>query len=81
MNLLNYRMYEIQYEFVTQIDELIEKRKEIKQSSANESQKALQIVNIDKEITDYNDAHHQVFQSIKQQKLVGILVLIYCCRI
>lgn len=72
MNILNYKMYEIRYNFRMKIEGLMENKQNLIActSERNESDIALKLVEIEKEITEYENSHESQMRSIKEQKLV-----------
>lgn len=70
LNLLNYKIYEIQYNFMTTIDGLKNRRKNIEASSGKESQIALALIELDKELAEHENTHDSSFQVAKEEKLV-----------
>lgn len=72
-NLLNYKMYEIQYNFMTKINEIRDERQKIEASGGNASQIALAVIDLDKELAECENSHNSTFQVAKEQKLVNIV--------
>uniref|UniRef100_A0A6P7GFA7 Uncharacterized protein LOC114337446 n=1 Tax=Diabrotica virgifera virgifera TaxID=50390 RepID=A0A6P7GFA7_DIAVI len=72
MNILNYKLYEVQYDFATRIKKLKEIKKQLENTeitAGNESRIALNFVENDKEITECEQSHEQQHKSVRQQML------------
>ncbi|XP_072389972.1 uncharacterized protein [Diabrotica undecimpunctata] len=72
MNILNYKLYEVQYDFSTRIKKLKDIKKQLENTeitSGNESKIALNFVENDKEITECEQSHEQQHKSVRQQML------------
>lgn len=75
MNILNYKIYEIRYNFRQKIDSLKEAKDSLtaEVSDKNESEIALRMVEMEKEISECEISHESQMRSIKEQKLVSRL--------
>lgn len=76
-NVLNYKMYELQYNFMTKIQQIGDRRKELEAADSRESAVALEIVELDKELAECENAHDASFQVKKIQKLVSFVQLLF----
>lgn len=75
MNILNYKTYEIRYDFRMKITNLQQARDKLSSASdgtKTDSEIALQLVDIEKEISELEGSFESQMQSIKEQKLVNI---------
>ncbi|XP_057657792.1 uncharacterized protein LOC130894814 isoform X2 [Diorhabda carinulata] len=72
MNILNYKLYEIQYDFSKTIKRLKEKKKELENTEVNrtnESKIALTFIENEKEINECELTHEEQHKSVRQQML------------
>lgn len=71
MNILGYKLYEIQFEFRTQFDKLKERKYDLTRKSwSGDPNVALELVQIDDEISKLEELNQHNLECIKEQKLV-----------
>ncbi|XP_050305526.1 uncharacterized protein LOC126742780 isoform X2 [Anthonomus grandis grandis] len=71
MNILNYKLYEIQYNFRTEVDRLKAKKESLSLASSEKEDPtiALKIVEIDDEVSRIEETHQTNLDCIKEQKI------------
>ncbi|XP_030764789.1 uncharacterized protein LOC115889024 isoform X2 [Sitophilus oryzae] len=72
MNILNYKMYEIQYTFRTEFDKLTSRQEKLIETSKQgpeNSKIALEVVEITDEISKLEENHQNELESLKEQKI------------
>lgn len=60
---------------MTKVEKISEQRKKLATVTENESQIALSLVQLDKELAECETSHDSSFHMVKEQKLVNICIL------